>query len=163
MIKKATTTDCELLSQIIRDSFLDVAVRFSLTKNNCPRHPSHCQVSWIESDMDRGVQYFVLFANGSAVGCVGVEHPLQEVCYLERLAVLPENRGNGFGSMLVRHAMGYAAVQGAATMSIGIIAAQTELKQWYERFAFVDVEIKTFSHLPFQVCMMECALQSAYS
>ena len=78
----------------------------------------------------------------------------QEVAYLERLAVLPEYRGQGYGTRLARHAMASAQKKGAARMSIGIVAAQTELKQWYDRLGFKEGETKGFDHLPFMVTFM---------
>jgi N-acetylglutamate synthase-like GNAT family acetyltransferase len=155
MIRRATIEDLEVLASIIRGSFRDVAERFSLTQDNCPKHPSNCTTSWVESDMARGVQYFILSQNENPIGCVGLERPSIDVFYLERLCVLPEMRGKNFGGSLVRHALSYATSKGARKVSIGIIAEQTELKEWYKTFGFVEMEIKRFAHLPFQVCFME--------
>ncbi len=159
MIREATIEDLEALASIISRSFLDVAKRFSLTQDNCPKHPSNCTTSWIESDMARGVQYFILSQNENPIGCVGLERPSIDVCYLERLSVLPERRGKHFGIRLVQHALNHAASKGARRISVGIIAEQTELKQWYKTFGFTEVGIKRFAHLPFKVCFMELNLQ----
>ncbi len=161
MIRKATLEDAEVLASIIRQSFHNVAKRFSLTKNNCPKHPSNCTRSWVESDMERGVAYFILFQNEMPIGCAGVESPSAEVCYLERLSVLPEVRGRHFGIELVHHAIDYAASKGARKLSIGIIAKQDELKAWYRNLGFYKVGVKHFPHLPFQVCYMEHHLHTS--
>lgn len=161
MIREATIEDAEILANIISESFRNVARRFSLTQENCPKHPSNCTISWIESDMERGVEYFILFQSGSPIGCVGLERPSMDVCYLERLSVLPEMRGKHFGISLVRHALHYAASKGARKVSIGIIAEQTELKEWYNAQGFVEVGLKSFPHLPFQVCFMALNLKNA--
>jgi len=73
MIKEATLNDRDVLAKLIRDSFHDVARRFSLTKDNCPKHPSNCTSSWIESDISRGVQYYLLCADEAPIGCVAIE------------------------------------------------------------------------------------------
>ena len=39
-IRQATVTDIATLSKIIRLSFRDVADRFGLTPENCPKHPT---------------------------------------------------------------------------------------------------------------------------
>lgn len=161
MIREATIEDTEVLAKIINESFRNVARRFSLTQDNCPRHPSNCTTSWIESDMARGAQYFLLFQSGDPIGCFGLERPTIDICYLERLSVLPEMRGKHFGINLVQHALRYAASKGARKVSIGIIAEQTELKKWYENQGFVEIQIKSSSHLPFQVCLMEINLRNA--
>jgi len=161
MIREATIEDLEVLAGIVRGSFRDVAKRFSLTQDNCPKHPSNCTTSWIESDMARGVQYFILSRSGSPIGCVGLERPNNDVCYLERLSVLPQMRGNHFGISLVQHALSYATSKGAHKVSIGIIAEHTELKEWYKTLGFIEVGTKRFAHLPFQVSFMELKLEKA--
>jgi len=161
MIREATIEDLEVLASIINGSFRDVAKRFSLTQDNCPKHPSNCTTSWIEADMARGVQYFILSNNGNPIGCVGLERPNNDVCYLERLSVLPEMRGNHFGVNLVQHALSYASSKGARTVSIGIIAEHAELKEWYKSLGFIEVGTKHFAHLPFEVCFMEFNLENA--
>lgn len=155
MIKKATIDDREVLVTLIRDAFRDVAHRFSLTEINCPKHPSNCTSDWIESDISRGVQYFILYEGEIPIGCVGIEKPSSDVCYLERLSVLPEMRGRHYGIRLVQHVLDMAASKGTAKVNIGIIAEQTELKEWYIKLGFVETQIKKLPHLPFTVCLME--------
>ncbi len=159
MIQEATIEDVEILARIISEAFREVARRFSLTQDNCPKHPSNCTPSWIGSDMARSVQYFILSQNGNPIGCVGLESPGIDVCYLERLSVLPEERGKHFGIRLVQHALYHAASRGARKVSVGIIAGHTELKEWYKALGFIEVGKKRFAHLPFQVCFMEIDLE----
>ena len=52
--------DVGTLARIVRESFRDIAARFSLTAQNCPEHPSNCTTVWIESGRKRGVRYFIL-------------------------------------------------------------------------------------------------------
>ena len=158
-IRAAGSDDRELLANIISTSYRDVAERFQLTAENCPKHPSNCTVRWIEGDVDRGAKYYLLMAQDKPIGCVAVEMADREVAYLERLAVLPEYRGKGYGRLLARHAMDLAQKKGAAQMSIGIIAAQTELKQWYDSLGFNEGETKEFDHLPFMVTFMSYQFQ----
>ncbi|KGO34935.1 MAG: GNAT family N-acetyltransferase [Desulfoprunum sp.] len=159
MIREATLDDREVLVQLIRDSFRDVAQRFSLKQDNCPKHPSNCDSSWIESDFARGVQYSIFYVDEKPIGCVAVEQPQADVCYLERLSVLPEMRGRHFGVRLVQYALEHAASKGARKVGIGIIDEQIELKQWYQQLGFVVTEIKSFPHLPFTVCLMVFAIK----
>lgn len=153
-IRTADAPDVSLLSGLIRDSFRDVAQRFGLTPGNCPKHPSNCTIKWIQNDLFRGVMYYILECNDIPVGCVALEKADPDLCYLERLAVLPEDRRKGFGKALVHHAFVQASALGAIKMSIGIISEQTELKQWYQNIGFVEKETKAFEHLPFLVTFM---------
>ncbi|BBO68682.1 hypothetical protein DSCA_26120 [Desulfosarcina alkanivorans] len=153
-IAAATEKDIDGLARLIRTSFADVSRRFGLTPENCPRHPSNCTHEWIQGDLERGVHYFILSVAGEAVGCVGVEQASPATCYMERLAVSPEHRGCGYGTRLARHAVSRAKKMGAAYVGIGIIAADTGLKNFYEALGFEAGETKTFAHLPFEVAFM---------
>ena len=153
-IREADSDDVPLLAGLIRDSFRDVAERFSLTPENCPKHPSNCEAEWIESDLARGVTYYILEHNGTPAGCVALEIAGPDLCYLERLAVLEEKRRQGFGRALVDHVFAEAKALRTKQIGIGIIAADTELKSWYQKIGFTEEETKEFEHLPFLVTFM---------
>jgi ribosomal protein S18 acetylase RimI-like enzyme len=153
-IKTANVADVAILSGLVRDSYRSVAQRFGLTPENCPKHPSNCTDDWIRNDLDRGVSFYILENNGLPAGCLALENPEPGLGYLERLAVLPASRRNGFGRRLVDHVLRQAANSAIKKISIGIIAAQTELKIWYQKIGFVETETRDFEHLPFSVTFM---------
>ena len=153
-IKTAGAGDVGILSGLVRDSYRNVAVRFGLTPDNCPKHPSNCTDDWIQSDFKRGVSFYLLEHNGRPIGCAALEVPEPGLGYLERLAVLPANRKNGFGRLLVDHVLEQAANSAVKKISIGIIAGQTELKRWYQKIGFVETDTRQFEHLPFSVTFM---------
>ena len=153
-IQEADRHEVSLLSDLIRVSFRVVAERFNLTPENCPKHPSNCTDNWIRNDLRRGVKYYTIEFNGAKIGCVALEKATQELCYLERLAVLPKYRRNGFGKALVDHVFNQAKAMGANRIRIGVISDQVELKLWYQKMGFVEKETKEFSQLPFPVSFM---------
>ncbi len=153
-IRTCNQEDIEILTEIIRKSFRDVAQRFGLTRQNAPSHPSNCPLNWIRYDMERGATYFVLESENSIAGCVACEKANKDICYLERLAVLPEKRNQGFGKALVERVLSNARELGAGAVSIGIIADHAELKNWYQKIGFVEGETRTFINLPFLVTFM---------
>ena len=157
-IRVAGFADIPLLSGLIRVAFGDVAERFALTVENCPKHPSNCTDEWIESDLAKGVVYYVLEHDGAPVGSVALEKANPDLWYLERLGVLPESRRKGFGKKLVDHVFAEARALGAKQISIGIISDDTELKLWYKKIGFLERETKEFAHLPFLVSFMEYEL-----
>jgi GNAT superfamily N-acetyltransferase len=157
-IRAGTQKDVAVLTEIIRSSFRDVADRFGLTQENCPKHPSNCTMDWVQRDMDRGVAYFILEDNGFALGCAALEPAGSKLCYLERLAVRPPQRRHGFGRALVDYVLAEAERSGARRVSIGIIAGQTELKNWYQKIGFAEAETKEFAHLPFRVTFLSYVL-----
>ncbi|MCX5852359.1 MAG: GNAT family N-acetyltransferase [Deltaproteobacteria bacterium] len=155
-VRGCTRDDVEILAKTIRESFQDVAHRFGLTRKNCPRHPSNCTKDWIEQDMERGVTYFAIEKGNAVAGSVALERANSGVCYLERLAVLPKQRRCGVGEILVNHVLSEAVNLGSHRVNIGIIAAETELKNWYKGLGFVEGESREFDHLPFRVTFMSC-------
>jgi GNAT superfamily N-acetyltransferase len=155
-IRRTTVSDVEALTRIIGRSYQTVAVKFDLNSSNCPKHPSNCTGEWIIADFERGVTYFMLESDGKEIGCAALEKADPELCYLERLAVIPEYRNQGFGKFLVDYAFHEAKMLGCKRISIGIISKQHELKDWYSRIGFKEGITKSFDHLPFEVTFMEC-------
>lgn len=157
-IRKANQNDVQVLVSLIRASFKTVADRFNLTLENCPRHPSNCTRDWIKTALDQGVHYFILEMDGDAVGCFALEQAGPEVCYLERLAVLPGRRNQGLGRALADFALEQAKSQGCKRVEVGIIAEQLDLRDWYAKIGFTENGEKEFPHLPFRAAFMVYAL-----
>lgn len=153
-IREAQAQDAEDLARMIRLSHRDVAEKFHLSQENCPKHPSFCQESWVQDDFSRGVRYFFVNMDGCPAGCVALERASDQEIYVERLSVVPEKRRKGAGVRLVAHALGEAVNLGVDALGIGIISEFTELKTWYESLGFEEVAVKRFDHLPFQVSFM---------
>jgi N-acetylglutamate synthase-like GNAT family acetyltransferase len=131
-----------------------VAERFGLTPQNSPTHPSNCRPEWLLREMNRGVTFYMLENEGQPAGCVALEKISDEVCYLERLAVLPRERRKGFGEALVKHILSEARLLDVYRVGIGIIADHKELQDWYEKLGFEEVESKRFPQLIFRVTLM---------
>lgn len=153
-IRVGTPADINILVEMIQDAFLDVAERFGLTLQNSPTHPSNCRPEWLLREMNRGVTFYILENDSRPVGCAALEQINDEVCYLERLAVLPRERKQGFGEALVKHALSEARHLDVYRMQIGIIAEHKELHDWYEKLGFEEVESKKFPQLVFRVAFM---------
>ena len=159
-IRPATESDSELLAGLIRRAFLDVALQFGLTPENCPTHPSNYSLERIQQDFSKGIVYHIIEVDGQGLGCVAFEQPDQDTLYLERLAVIPEARRQGLGKALVQHVFQIAADKGVKDISIAIIAQHTDLKRWYETLGFSFVKTKHFEHLPFDVTFMRHRMEN---
>lgn len=159
-IRAATFDDIPVLAKIIRSAYRTVADRFDLTPENCPKHPSNCTEDWVRADFQRGVAYFLLEDQNGAVGCAALEQAGPEVCYLERLAVVPEGRHRGCGRRLVDFIFDRARELGGQRIGIGIIAEQDDLRRWYGRMGFEEKGTKRFDHLPFTVLFMEYGFEN---
>lgn len=153
-ITDATEADAELLASLIRASFADVAERFGLTPENSPTHPSNCTPEWIHTAFAKGDRYYIVQTPQGPAGCVALEHANADVCYLERLAILPRFRRRGFGEALVNHVMNRARELEAERVEIGTISADAPLRAWYEKLGFSVTGTARFEHLPFEVTFM---------
>jgi N-acetylglutamate synthase-like GNAT family acetyltransferase len=153
-IVAASVDDAETISNIIRQSNMDVAEQFGLNIHNCPKHPSFCNRKWVMSDFERGEEYFTYIKEGIAVGCVAFENPRPGVAYLNRLSVLPQHRHDNIGKELIRYIFSYSKAKNIQRVSIGIIADHIKLKNWYLELGFIEGETKVFPHLPFNVLYM---------
>ncbi len=122
-IRNAEIQNAKLLANIIRASHMDVAEKFNLSLENCPKHPSNCAADWIEKDFERGVRYYIFEQSGIPKGCIALEHASADICYIERLSVLREYRSNGYGKKLVIHATDAAKDLGVKEIGIGTIVA----------------------------------------
>ena len=100
--------------------------------------------------MERGETYFII----DGVGCVAYESPEPGRAYLNRLSVLPGQRGKGAGARLVQHVVEHARGQDVESISIGVIGEHLQLQRWYNKLGFVDGDTKRFAHLPFRVKYM---------
>ncbi|TDO97940.1 acetyltransferase (GNAT) family protein [Marinomonas balearica] len=149
-----TEDDAEVISWIISESNKDVAEQFGINIENNPKHPSFCNKDWVLADFQRGEEYFMYEKDSVGLGCVAFESPRLGVAYLNRLSVLPMYRQSGIGEALVKHIIQYSETKNIQRVSIGIIAEHTKLKNWYLKLGFIEGEIKTFPHLPFDVQYM---------
>jgi N-acetylglutamate synthase-like GNAT family acetyltransferase len=154
IIRKAKKADIDVLVNLLRSSFRDVAGRFGITEENNPKSLAFCTNERIESDLEKDLTYYILEKDGRPCGCVALERAKPGVCYLIRLAVLPGHRGKGYGKMLVHHIFEKARATGARRVEIAMISKDTKLKKWYKRLGFIQKSTKKYDHLPFIVAFM---------
>ncbi len=149
-----------VIAKIISSANVEVASKFGLNRQNCSKHPSFCTADWIAEDFDRGVHYFLYPSKNGAVGCVAYERGEGKMAFLNRLAVLPDMQGQGIGESLVQFFLNHANEDGRDNVSIGIIAQHRKLIHWYEKFGFIQGEVKKYPHLPFDVIFMNYKLET---
>ncbi len=149
-------SDFDGVVKVVRSAFQTPAERFNITKENCPTHPSFADKEKLVKIAGNGGTFFAAYRKSAIVGCVAVEPSPDEVgtWYLEKLAVLPEYRLAGLGSLLLDHAQRAISVFGGGRISIALIDADASLKSWYRRRGFAETRKRSFPHLPFTVCFM---------
>ena len=148
--------EAEELAAVIRASFITVAEDFEITPENAPTNPAFLQKDdLLKSAENKGVNYYGYYEYGKLIGCYALEKALQGTYYLERLAVVPEERHRGIGMKLVMDSFQRVKERGGVKVSVAIIDEHQVLKDWYKSIGFKETGRKTFSHLPFNVCFLE--------
>ena len=145
-------------AEVIRKSFRTVAEELNLTTENTPTHPSFITIGQLVELRRKGLSFYGYYLDDRQVGFVAMERADDSLYYLEKLAVLPGYRHNGYGRELVRFVLDTAAARDAKKLSIGIIYEQTVLRKWYKDIGFRETGTRKFEHLPFTVGFMEIDL-----
>ncbi len=141
--------DFEAAAKVVRSAFRASAV-------NYPSHPVFMDIDEIKRTVESGGVFFGAYRESRMIGCVAVKPSPDDVStwHLIELTVLPENRFVGFGSLLLDHAGKAISIYGGGKISIGLMDADSMLKDWYRRRGFTEAEKKSLQHVPFDMCYM---------
>lgn len=153
-IRKAKTSDIAPLASIISEAFEDEAWRLGITAQSNPAHPSNCSPERLLQEMNRGISFYILEDKGRPCGCVGLDTVSDEVCRLDKLAVLPPDQQRGLGTALVRHALSEAGQMKLFRVQASISDDDQHLHDWLEKLGFEDTPQKALPHLVFPVSLM---------
>jgi len=155
IIRKIELNELNACAEIIRESFSTVAKTFNLTEENCPSNGAFIKAERLILEMSKGNIMYGLFYNSSLIGFVELEDKGAGRFELEKLAVLPTYRHQGYGTILLDYAIKTVNEMRGETITIGIIEQNTILKSWYLKHGFAHTGTKEFPHLPFLVGFME--------
>jgi Sortase and related acyltransferases len=157
LIQENQLPDC---LEVIHRSFATVAEEFELTPENCPSNGAFIPLSRLQNDYDRGNMMFGLYDDEKIIGFMEIAEYNTEICGLEKLAVLPEYRHNGYGKQLLDFAKKTAVDKGYKIMHVGIIDKNTRLKNWYSKYGFIHTGTNTFPRIPFVVGYMQLMIET---
>ena len=158
MIQKINQqSDFIALATLLNESFATVAKEFGLTKENSPTNNAFITGEQLKSQLIDCREFYVYKENKRLTGFIAIEKSANalDTFYIEKLAVTPDYRHSGIGLQLMNFASERIKELGGKRISIGLIDANTPLKDWYSKQGYKVVEIKAFNHLPFDVCLME--------
>lgn len=159
IIKLFDLDTLKLFLPVIRKSFQTVADQFGLTETNSPTNPAFTDIEKLNILASKA-ECYGLFADGRPAGFFAIEYNNDsKTAFLERVCVLPEYRHNKYGKTLLEQAEKECLYNDINKISIGIININEVLKTWYKAFGFIEVEVKTYPHLPFEVCFLDKKLK----
>ena len=145
------------LTRLLNESFAAVAAEFGLTKENSPTNNAFITSDVLYSQLSETREFYSYEDKKNFIGFIVIEKSSKELdtFYIEKLAVHPDCRHKGIGLLLMNFATERIAKLGGKRISIGLINDNVILKDWYHAQGFREFEVKSFEHLPFDVCMME--------
>jgi diamine N-acetyltransferase len=155
-IRKIERESLGQLLDVLHESFGTVAAEFDLDRATNPSNGAFIGKHELEELVEKGLMMYGYHEKGKIVGCVGLKQGnAKDVFYIEKLCVVPAKRHSGIGFDLLQFAENEIRSRNGKTISIGIINKNARLKNWYMRNGYQEYELKSYEHLPFEVCLME--------
>ena len=153
----ADTTLSEIVASIIRKSFKNQAEELGLTVEKHSGYAAFETSQKVKRRIGRGEHVFLAYVGEEPVGTItfSVDSKQPVNGYIERLAVLPEFRGNGYG----RELMGYAEEQlrkaSVVCVELAIVKQFKSLQEFYEQLGYNPTETVKYEFLPFEVLLIQ--------
>ena len=157
MINKVTIQDdFHIYSKLLNDSFATVAAEFGLTKENSPTNNAFITQEELYSQLTESREFYYYEDNNVIIGFIAIEQSSnnQNIFYIEKVAVHPNFRNKGIGLELMNFATLRIMQLEGQEISIGLIDSNLILKEWYKTQGFIETGVKSYKHLPFNVCFM---------
>jgi ribosomal protein S18 acetylase RimI-like enzyme len=148
-------SDSQDITRIINKSFMTVADEFGYTKEDIPTFPAFIESNIIENEIKSGIKIFGYKKNKKIMGCAGYMKYTDEIFKIKRLAVLPEYRHLGIGKKLLKYNEKIIKMNCGKKIEAHIVNSNEQLKQWYKKNGYKEIEIEEINGLPFKVCKMQ--------
>lgn len=156
IVEVKTGEEIREIAGVIAQSFITVAADFNLTPENAPTNPAFTTFESLAASINSGLKMYGIIPYDRYAGCVGImDSGSGGIFYIERLAVLPEERHRGYGKELLDFACNLAVSCNGKTAAVGIINENEILRNWYIKNGFAETGTRKFNHLPFTVCFMQ--------
>lgn len=157
-IRKANIEDGKIISTIIRESFKKQADLLRISEAEYPRYVAF-ETEEIAQSRVMKTEVMILFVKEIPTGTVGFYHK-NDVGYIERLAVIPECRGNHYGELLLEYAETELFYRGCKQINISMVASFLRLKEYYENLGYRYNETVSFPAIPFEVAFLSKGKES---
>ena len=158
-IRLLNKDDLETAAHVIRESFAATANDFDLTIDNCPTNGAFTQAKHLMNELENGNQLFGVYLGKKMIGFFELVYHEDQQADLEKVSIIPSERGNNYGKLILNRAKEIAYNNQMETINIGIIKENKDLKNWYQKMGYQIVCSKNFSHLPFEVLYLRLDLK----
>lgn len=158
MIIKANLNDMQSCSDVIKESFVPVAVKFNITEENAPNYVAFSTTpEKLKNQYFGGREMYVYVLDKRIVGFFSLSYS-DNNCEINNLCVLPKHQHSGIGRELLSFAIERATDKHADKLTLSIVEENTKLKEWYSSFGFVHTHTKKYDFFPFTCGYMELTL-----
>lgn len=135
-IRTATSSDIPALVAVIQAAFAEYHQRLD------PPSSAHSKsIASTQQELADGGA-FVAISQQDIVGCV-FYHPYADHMYLDRLAVLPSHRQQGFAGRLITAVEDHALKSGLSHVRLSVRLALAQNRAYYERLGYQFLQYGT--------------------
>ena len=145
--------DAEIISDVLRKSFITVADEFGFTVVNAPYFTAFTNSEKIQQKLDNGFKVFAYRMNEKIVGTVGFYRE-NDRHIIERLAVLPEYRHRKIGVKLMEFVENKIKEDNGKIIQLSMVDNNSVLKEWYIKLGYKLIEIKD-KKIAFKIAILE--------
>jgi ribosomal protein S18 acetylase RimI-like enzyme len=149
------TKDSIIITKILNESFMTVAIEFGYTIENAPTFGAFIKNDVIENDFKYGTKIFGFKKDNILVGCAGFSKNRNEIYEIKRLAVIPNYRHLGIGKKLLLHNENEIKSIGEKIVEVHIVDNNKILKEWYKNNGYKETKVEEIKWLPFKSCIMQ--------
>lgn len=148
------------VSDIIRQAFKKQAEILDISEKEYPNYVAFEKSNSIFNALDKGENVYLLICDEIPAGTIRFNQNIscKSKGYINRLAVLPEYRGNDFGKILMDFAEGELRKAGVKKIEISIVKDFVKLENYYISLGYSFVKDCKYDSLPFEVRFLEKAL-----
>jgi ribosomal protein S18 acetylase RimI-like enzyme len=148
--------DLTRVVRVLNESHGTVAEEYGFTKETNPTNSAFIDGDALRKLLQKGIELYSLGEDENLIGCIAIEKSMKEpdTYYIEKVSVLPKYRRCGYGLRLMEFATEKIRKKGGKWISIALIDANKNLKNWYLKQGFMETGTKIFPNLPFTICFM---------
>jgi ribosomal protein S18 acetylase RimI-like enzyme len=157
-IVSLNAADIPRYGEVIRKSFATVAEDFGWTNENTPEFRAFLSDDRLAAKCKPGYYSFGYERDGFLFGYAAITDMGDGVFEMNQFDILPEWRHLGYGRKLLNFCKVKTRELGGHTLTLNYIEENTVLKNYYLANGFEHTGTKKFSHLPFTVGYMKCAV-----
>jgi len=159
-IEPAVEAEAEIVASLIRRSFVTQVELLGIREAEHPNYVGFETTSSVQRRMTAGVHVALAYRDDESVGTVSCRPDAQDSRSgdIMRLAVLPSERGHGYGRLLMGYAEAQLAASGVSVARLNIVARFDRLREYYEEQGYAVTETRHVASLPFELIFMEKAL-----